>query len=725
MNNDSPLCPSDKDRLGFTDFAHHLADVFLHSNLSGGLIVGLEGGWGCGKSSVANIALHKLEGDKDTTIRVVRFAPWIVGSRSELIQELFREFEDAASELLPYEDQDKTKNLLRQYARAAPLLAKGAEFAALAEPRIMFLAKFFRLMGDHASERVTPSLAKLNKELRDKFANLKHPVVVFIDDLDRLEPAEAAEVLRLVRAVANFPNVAYLLAYDPQHLAKCLERATGVGDGRAYLKKFVQASATVPVPMGVDLKAWLTEELEAIFDRTDMSPTTVERLNRATSCWCTEYVTTPRDVVRVSNALKVYLAPVADKVDPADGLFVQILRIFRPELHEWVERHATAKFAFDSNDSDAAWYASTNVSIEDRNEELARITGKEGQALEAFIHELREHLPALPIAKNDTQIGSSFEDVQEFSSLKRLWSANHFRLYFSFAYSSDAISNSELDHFRDQLSKHPEQARESFRSLCNKPRRQGGNKAEALLSRILERERDFSPEEVVGLLKVLSGAADEFAGQLEKNRISAGSPPSLNGDIVDVIRLVVRLEPEMKMRELISSLQHSDNLWWLSAIMEKAAQEHGFYGSSPRPVEQRFLEPAEFDLAKREFLKRMNGKNGMYNDNAKAAPYFLSIMCVWCFVGGKDDARQWVRSRTKDDGEFVELLKLMKSRSVSTYRERSLAHDYLAAEQLDMFFESVDAVRERLMAIESKESDEWELGNSAKRLRESISERNR
>ena len=722
MNNDSPLTPSDKDRLGFTEFAHNLADVFVRSDLSNGLIVGLEGGWGSGKSSVANIALHKLESAKDT-IRVVKFAPWIVGGRLELIQELFCEFEAAADDLLPDDERDKTKHLLRQYARMAPGLAAAADLAAILDARAGLLAKILRITGKHASTLATPSLARLNSELRKKFDKLKHPVVVFIDDLDRLEPSEAVEVLRLIRAVADFPKVAYLLAYDPQHLATCLEEATGVKDGRAYLEKFVQASVTVPVPLGVDLKAWLTEDLDAIFDRSGMSPTGVERLNRATSCWCTEYVATPRDVVRVGNALRMYLAPVADKIDPADGLFVQILRIFRPELHDWVERHATARFAFDSNDSDAAWHVSEDVSIEDRKEELEGITTRKGQAFESFVHDLREHLPELHIGKNRLQPGFSFEDAQERSNSKRLWSMNHFRLYFSLAHPSGAISDTELRLFLGQVEKDPDKAKEYFLKLCNAPRPHGGNKAEVLLSRILEREDDILSGETVGLIKVLDRTADEFARQHERYRKPAGSPPSLGGDIVDVVRLVKRLDPETRMRALTASFAYSDSLWWASAILNKAALEHGFYGSAPRPVDQRFLTPEEFEQIRSAFLIRLNDMHGMHASTAKASPYLLSIMCVWHLAGGESEARDWVRSTTKSDGKFVELLELMKSRSNLTSGRKSIPNDYLDPGILEMFFESVDAVRERLQGLVSGEKVSADMRNGAQRLLDSISAR--
>jgi predicted KAP-like P-loop ATPase len=85
---DTPLSCTGHDRLGFGEIAHHLATAFLQNDLSQGFVIGVEGAWGSGKSSLVNMTLNEL-GNKEDGPHVVRFAPWLVGSRNELLIQLF------------------------------------------------------------------------------------------------------------------------------------------------------------------------------------------------------------------------------------------------------------------------------------------------------------------------------------------------------------------------------------------------------------------------------------------------------------------------------------------------------------------------------------------------------------------------------------------------------------------------------------------------------------
>jgi predicted KAP-like P-loop ATPase len=70
------------------------------------------------------------------------------------------------------------------------------------------------------------------------------PVLVVLDDLDRLTPDELPLVFKLVRLVGRLPNVYYLLRYDERTLLDVLRRTDLVGDdearGRDHLEKMVQ-----------------------------------------------------------------------------------------------------------------------------------------------------------------------------------------------------------------------------------------------------------------------------------------------------------------------------------------------------------------------------------------------------------------------------------------------------------------------------------------------------
>jgi hypothetical protein len=95
------------------------------------------------------------------------------------------------------------------------------------------------------------------RSLRD----LGHRFVITIDDVDRLEPAEVIEILRLVRSVVDLPNVIYLLCYDSGTLAHSIETAVGVKSGHSYLEKIVQLTVMVPRPEPFQLRQWFSDEL--------------------------------------------------------------------------------------------------------------------------------------------------------------------------------------------------------------------------------------------------------------------------------------------------------------------------------------------------------------------------------------------------------------------------------------------------------------------------------
>ena len=91
------------------------------------------------------------------------------------------------------------------------------------------------------------------------------------------------------------------------------------------------------------------------------------------------------------------------------------------------------------------------------------------------------------------------------------------------------------------------------------------------------------------------------------------------------------------------------------------------------------------------------------SETLKEAPYFFSVLCNWYWLGGKVDAREWVRTHSSDDKDFVELLELMHSRLV--HYPGGEFRDYLDDDKVKMFFSSVDDVKERLRSISSDSTD--------------------
>lgn len=692
MINDTPLDDAKYDKLGFGKISHHLAQSFLLNDLSQGFIVGVEGAWGSGKSSLVNMALDEL-GKNAGGPKVVKFAPWLVGNRNELLSQLFAILQPVILESVPDDQQKSTKGILGKYAQVSSGLAVLAELADLGGvPWAGKIGTVLRNSGKKAAQLSEHSLSDLNAQLREKLKMLEHPIVVFVDDLDRLEPSEAAEVLRLVKAVADFPNVAYILAYDPKVLALSIQQAVNVSDGRAYLEKIVQASFKVPRAMNFDLRQWLRAEVATLLTDITMGSDATNRLESVYHRWCGDFIETPRDVVRVVNSLKLNFLPVKTFVDPGDMVFLQFVHTKNAALYDWIERYVSSLSAVGD------WGFITPGAHERLGAELLKAIGKEGPELNQFIYALREHIPGL----DTTSLVRDGEDFKVFANLevgalrsnaatKRLASSNHYSYYFSFIAPSGSISDLELEQFLVACEKGPEEATKYFRKTIDVQRPQGGRLAEVLLDRILGKSADISASQVQGLFCVLGEALDElapFAGT------DVGYPQFLKGSRTEVFGLIERLEkPDQRAVVLRSLFSEGRSLAWLTGIIREATFERSQQGERSKPDSTWLLTAEEFEEIKDIFLKRVTQTPP---SDLLQTPYFLSLMYAWHQLGDSEGSLGWINQQTATDTGFLNVLERMTSWSNSS----SEGVQYkLRRETLDTFFDGVSAARDRLRKI--------------------------
>ena len=93
-------------------------------------------------------------------------------------------------------------------------------------------------------EKPPPSAQEQREKVCEALRALNRRLVILIDDVDRLEGAERADVVRLVKLVGAFLNTTYVLAYDQARVARALDETEH--EGQAFLEKIVQLSYEVP-----------------------------------------------------------------------------------------------------------------------------------------------------------------------------------------------------------------------------------------------------------------------------------------------------------------------------------------------------------------------------------------------------------------------------------------------------------------------------------------------
>lgn len=442
------LGPKDDDRFGFGVVANLLADAATKQAGPECLVVGLEGDWGSGKSTLLSMCASEL---LERGVSTTPFAPWIIGSRDALLQLLFSALDKAVADqkLAGGDATDTTieaaRDSLAKFRAYSSAVAGFGRLAGLAGavnllPGGAIVEKAFKALADTMKEGFhEETLEDVKKRTATALGKLDRRIVVSIDDLDRLEPNEAVEVLRLVQAVADFPNVTYVLSYDRRRLAKSIETVTKL-DGVAYLEKLIQVVVPLPLPQPVTLVDLFTRRLKELTGIEEFD----DRMEKIVTNHIGPRIATPRGVVRVLDALKLLWPTLRDEVDLADLVWLQLVRAEDDRVYRWIEAYV-AEVARPAND-------------EARTAAKTRFTS----SLEAILKDANgsapdwsEIRPLLPLTGRTTSnkrvdelfVPNDAKDVLEKLHGRRLGSIAHARLYFGLLPPDGLTAQKELEGF--------------------------------------------------------------------------------------------------------------------------------------------------------------------------------------------------------------------------------------------------------------------------------------
>lgn len=321
---DAPITNSNEDDLGRAPVAHDFAESIRELDASQGLVVGILGPWGHGKSSFINLMREQFE--TEPALTVVDFNPWLFSGSNQLINFFFTEI-GAELNVRNQSRFGKTADWLSQYASILKPVSQFIPLPGAAIAGEAAVAAFSGLAGTTNAER---SAKRVREEITKELVALTQPIVVVIDDIDRLTSVEIREIFKLVRLTASFPNIIYVLAFDRERVEQALTE-DGI-PGRSYLEKIVQLSFDVPHAPEKLLRAQIVEELNRI-----LAP--VANASLDDSRWSDVYweVVDPlfsnmRDVTRYAISARSTIKSLGDEVDLVDLLAMEAIRVFRPEL---------------------------------------------------------------------------------------------------------------------------------------------------------------------------------------------------------------------------------------------------------------------------------------------------------------------------------------------------------------------------------------------------------
>lgn len=354
LSADNPITDLTADCLGYRPFAKNIATILDNATTREDcLVLGIHGEWGSGKTSAINLVVKELEGLQKklykypkklelfspfssfvpdgipTRTTIIHFSPWLFSNQENLTTAFFHELE---------KQLDNTWGNIKCFLKViAALTLPSLEALSYLNPTTS------KLVGNTTQHLIKnlqkrPSLEQAKQALNKALKAQKRPILIIIDDIDRLPADEMRQIFRMVKSVADLPYVTYLLGFDRKIVKRALEKDTDL-EGPEWSEKIVQGSFDLPYIMPFRIELYFWNKL-----KTDI-PDLYNQLHKSTVNYFQQYLypqlKNPRQVSRLINALNIGWLSVKNTVNPMCFIIIESWRLFNHGLYEFIKTNAT------------------------------------------------------------------------------------------------------------------------------------------------------------------------------------------------------------------------------------------------------------------------------------------------------------------------------------------------------------------------------------------------
>lgn len=474
VSSDKPITGIKDDLLDRSRFSNALAAALDDWSSPDSLVVGLHAPWGQGKTSVKNFVLETLAA-KTERWTVVDFNPWQWASYGHLNDAFFDEVAVAIGKQSRLKSKDLAARWRSYAARLKGIHGIGKSFAIpiqvglvivsllsvldiIWQHRLLFFVAMLpvtllTLTGlvspilEAASEIVHPSgkdteqsLESVRRSLAASLRDNAAKILVVVDDLDRLSPKALAEMVQLIKANGDLPNLLYLLIGDREVLANHLSTELHV-NGHSYLEKIVQVSLDLPSAPRWRVQKILFEGLDTLLVPKPISdlfqPTHWQEVFPALAGYFKDLRNVNRFLSTLEFNMSMYLESSAFEVNAVDLIALEAIRLFEPKLYRVIQLHRSSLLGEISAEMKTSEQAAmlidtiSEIVTDDRREQVKQL------------------LPALfPVLRMASQGYNIARETQAtWSRDLRIGSVKHFDKYFEMLSDPRELSNADVQTF--------------------------------------------------------------------------------------------------------------------------------------------------------------------------------------------------------------------------------------------------------------------------------------
>lgn len=287
---DEPVDSKKDDKLNRYDFAKNLADILLNHDYEKCLTIGLIGKWGSGKTSIVNLALNQIEDEK---IIKINFDSWNFSTQNNLYEQFFklliseiekREYPDKFWFEKKYAQLKKQwkKSDIPKFKKFYFYYPRYAYYAIRELFKYNYLEHYYNEIKSNSSinfgfrglsytynptnlNKEYHAVSFLKKKCNDYINDLSYKFIIVIDDIDRMTNFEIQQIFILVKSLADFDNIVYILPFDRNVVTNSLEEIHR-DYSTNFIDKIIQIPVIIPDIKESDMTNYITNEIKPLYN---------------------------------------------------------------------------------------------------------------------------------------------------------------------------------------------------------------------------------------------------------------------------------------------------------------------------------------------------------------------------------------------------------------------------------------------------------------------------
>jgi len=434
LNSDKPIAKKEQDFFQRAPFAKRISNLINNRLENNSISIGIYGKWGEGKTSVLNLIKNGLGND----VYKVDFNPWLFSNEEQLLSIFFSLLAESLKSLKDSQGK-KIKDSLLEYSEV--------------------IGGVTSLMGFAGVEKVTNAVKKISQksleqrkeEVGNALVKSEKRVVVFLDDLDRLNTEELYSIFRLVKLTGDFKNIVYILAFDDELVSKMLSKRYQ-GEGRNYLEKIIQLPLEIPKAQQYALRQFCLIKINELFKENNCQFLEDElyEFEGSLNLYISPFLENPRVAVRFMNSLGFAIPLLVKEVNLLDLFLIEWIKVKFPDVYFAVRDNRNLFLKNYSSDQKNYDFSNPQYTKEDLDIILDAIYQKKNSIEKKQIQRLLTDLfPNLNQPIFGTY-GKAY-DSEEMLLKQKICTQDYFDRYFTYTVIEGQISDVEFNLFKEKL----------------------------------------------------------------------------------------------------------------------------------------------------------------------------------------------------------------------------------------------------------------------------------